>query len=39
MKERECGISGRKLTAGNYNARRETFPDGKISHHNSHMIL
>jgi hypothetical protein len=31
MEGRECGINGRKLTAENYNARRKTFPDGKLA--------
>jgi hypothetical protein len=29
MKEIECGIRGRKVTAEKYNASRKTFPDGK----------
>jgi hypothetical protein len=31
MKERECGINGRKLTKENYNVCRNTFPDAKLA--------
>jgi hypothetical protein len=31
VKERECGISGRKLAAENYSACRKTFPHGKLA--------
>jgi hypothetical protein len=31
VKERECGMSGRKLAAKNYSACRKAFPDGKLA--------